>query len=136
MDAITDVVKAINAVKRGVKELPKTGDEIADLFETQGITGRLGSMAACPLANYLSDYVSSCGVPCDITVDTGQITLDSDDYGVNVATPEHLGEFVKNFDAGQYPFLVDAKDDDPWAHYVDLDSDVCVKHIGQIEDAG
>lgn len=86
----------------------ETADEIADFFRKEGIKGYRGEIESCPIANYVS---AGCGGKVQMD-DKSLITIDPTNPEKEVGwVLEHtpaMAEFIKRFDAGDYPDLVAA----------------------------
>lgn len=69
-----------------------------------GFRGRRSVSNACPVARYLADV---CGR--GVAVTDRDVTVDSDDHRtfVNFPLPAPVAAFVREFDQGRYPFLVE-----------------------------
>lgn len=74
-------------------------DQIADYLFTHGHTGRVGESETCPVHRYLRAVTGR-----DVAVAPGMLLPDNGPY---VGMPEVVTEFVRRFDRGDYPDLID-----------------------------
>jgi hypothetical protein len=80
--------------------LPTEADEIARVFTELGITGRRGKTCSCPVAEYLkAETGREVEVAMDVVYSTG---------APKVVLPHHVVRFIRSFDHGRYPQLIDA----------------------------
>lgn len=82
--------------------LPSTGLGIALNLEARSMRGEQCYSAGCPSSNYLGQMVGwevVAGLEC-ITVDTAH-------WHIRVTTPPALQDFMRRFDSGEFPLLVD-----------------------------
>lgn len=78
--------------------------QIHDYFLEQKIQGRRGRAYSCPVAQFVNNALGVPGyqVTC---ADTMMVTVPL--RAVRVPTPLAVGEFIREFDLGNYPDLVD-----------------------------
>ncbi len=85
---------------------------VAETLRAKGIKGRPCESSRCPIANWL-------------VTETGAVTVevDSDIYFRHAGahglwidpTPDAVAEFIRRFDEGDFPDLIDDGDSDDWA---------------------
>lgn len=84
------------------KEIERLGtlqpDEIAVEMQEMAMYGATGNPYYCPLARY---FKIIDGFKNDIVVSSSDVDINSKSYPL----PPNVGEFVKRFDAEQYPEL-------------------------------
>jgi hypothetical protein len=86
-----------------VHDLPNYPTEIARLLHNLGITGRRGEATNCPLGNFVRWRVPGLGLAY-VAIDLDMVDLGGGDW---FEFPEHVYAFVRNFDEGCYPTLVE-----------------------------
>lgn len=92
------------SLDQALAELPDTADGIAAYLIEQECRGRRRNARCCPVANYLT----GTGEFFDADVDPALIdALIEGDQEARVETPAHIAEFIKRFDDGEWPELVD-----------------------------
>lgn len=83
-----------------------SSQEVADLLRSHGARGDRGVLGTCPISN----FAAAC-VPSALSIETDQdgitLHLDSDLIHLLHIDSVHVTEFVKNFDSGLYPDLVE-----------------------------
>jgi hypothetical protein len=93
------------ALKSAVNALPRTEDGIAGFLGRLGVKGKLSCEKKCVLANYFAAAVNKPHV----VVDGNRVEVFADkNHDKELATaklPNAAGEFISNFDHGEYPFL-------------------------------
>lgn len=102
----TDVVwvRAEAALGEALRSLPTTPGTVADYLERAGVTGAAGVPDSCPLACWLRDVLAA---EVDGVAVNGKVVAHvRHGHGVvTKALPQHLRDFVAQFDAGAYPTL-------------------------------
>lgn len=94
-------------VRRAVRELGDTPDEIAKSLEKRGIRGAKGDPRTCPVAQFLDEEVndgfvfSVLGASVKIK-SPSEVTIAVLDFSVRSA----LNEFTTHFDKGHFPDLI------------------------------
>lgn len=89
-----------------------TADQVARYLQEKGITGKLEDGCNCPLAKFLRRAAPDCSVVIDEIKAQSECviwieTIDSESrYAIRL--PKVLADFVRSFDAGLYPLLVDS----------------------------
>jgi hypothetical protein len=78
----------------------QTADEVAAFLKEKGITGRVALALHCPVAAYLSSQGGDIG---------GAVYTQYASQNVLVKVPEPVFAFIRAFDAGKYPELVEVK---------------------------
>lgn len=102
--SLTIDVEEVVTTALGKLEACGSSRQIHDFFLEQKILGRRGRAYACPVAQYVN---TALGVP-DYQVtcaDTAMVAVPL--RAVRVQTPLAVGEFIREFDLGSYPDLVD-----------------------------
>ena len=92
--------------KERYKTLAEQEDDgyVADLLEDMGCYGSPGFSMLCPVADY---FVKSSDVRhCCVSPD--RILIEQDGEVTEHPTPEPVADFLRMFDAGGYPDLVEA----------------------------
>lgn len=89
-------------LQKALSELPRSADEIALKFLSEGVKGRRRTPWACPISNYLSREGCDCplvsSVAAHIVKDNGDLEF--------VDLPKDVRVFVSKFDEGDYQELV------------------------------
>lgn len=97
-------------LQEAVEELAqKSPEEIAALLREKGIHGRRNLAMSCPLANYLT--VETDITPFSVIVGPYSIigdTLSLEHY--STPTPNSVAAFIKAFDSGKYPDLIEEEE--------------------------
>lgn len=81
-----------------INSLPKSPEQIRKLFQELGIKGGICESSGCPIARYLKLKTNSIHI-----VSSVRIYQCNDKY--EYKTPEHVAQFMANFDQGYYPEL-------------------------------
>jgi hypothetical protein len=79
-------------------------DSIARRLWGLSICGRWHNSYRCPLSLYLKRFVGEGKV---MVADATMIVMLPHNTSVQLALPYHVSSFVRRFDAGEYPFLLD-----------------------------
>jgi hypothetical protein len=93
-------------VDQALGELPDTALGIATYLIEQECRGVRHRTDRCPIANYLrgtGEFDDLDVDPASITVWTGEQTFEE------VLTPEHIAAFIRRFDGGEWPDLIEAE---------------------------
>jgi hypothetical protein len=100
-DALTHTIQqALDAFKPC-----KTAHEVADLLRIRKIRGRPASPTDCPIAQFIKSAIpDTSSVAVDVEYHEVKISERHDGYG-ELSLPWEVGEFIQNFDQGQYPDL-------------------------------
>ena len=88
-----------------VKWLGNTSEEVANSLRALGVKGD-GGERSCPVAIAINKHANGWG---GIQVDTNGYLTYGDCQIVDPQTTEAVQQFVKDFDAGKYPDLVEVK---------------------------
>lgn len=96
----TDLITRLHAE---LVALGDTADAIADRLRAKGIKGLQQDDYRCPIAH----LIRTLGVEEVAVCENAIQFLDNDCYGVEIATPEAIEQFIQNFDGGMYLDLVD-----------------------------
>jgi hypothetical protein len=95
-------------LKRLVKAIDfDTADEVADFLHKRGIKGNRVEANSCPVAQYITS--SNFGFEWASVFDTisaGRNVDDNNSADITIATPKTVLKFIKEFDLGKYPQLV------------------------------
>jgi hypothetical protein len=91
----------IATVYEAVADLPDTSAGIAQLLERLGITGFRYDGDHCPLAEYIRWRL---GHPGFLVVDACAIEVAHNEW---FDTPDHVADFIRDFDRSCYPTLVE-----------------------------
>lgn len=76
-------------------------DAIAQLLKDQGIKGVRVLSDHCPVANFVREETS-----VDISISDSRFeTWEDSSWKVAGDTPDNVGQFIRKFDTGEYPFL-------------------------------
>lgn len=97
------------ALKRVIRELPKTTDGIAGYLGRLGVKGKTGCEDKCVLANY---FAAALRTPF-VSVDGGSVSVYATKHDFQdgeacafADLSEATGNFVSSFDFKAYPFLI------------------------------
>lgn len=109
-DAITE-----EWLTRTLTDLGDTADDVAATLRDAAIKGRRSNAVQCPVARYLArrvaEHASSTqarvNVHDDATVLVATSSAHSEDLIVSVALPDPVLDFIRDFDEGAYPDLID-----------------------------
>lgn len=98
---------ALDKLQHALATLPETPNEIAQLLQLQGVTGHRMHASRCVLAKYLSDAVGAL-----VTIRPNRMSRDGEWTAVAkgeglLVLPKHIRAFVKYFDSGAFPDLVE-----------------------------
>lgn len=113
MATSTALELAIATITERLDRLPSDPDHVAEYLLALGYTGRRNSAAhRCPLARYLSDNLAGVAVRVD-DLDDQISVLDGDLTGrlvhIEPLLPG-LTTFIRRFDDGEYPDLLEVDD--------------------------
>lgn len=89
-------------LEEAIKSLPDTSSTVATFLKQESCKGLRYYSGACPLANYLS---KKTGKPIIVGANYAVDAFDLRD--VKMFLPNHLSDFVYDFDMGAYPELVE-----------------------------
>ena len=78
-----------------------TTKEIAKYLEGEGITGHQTNAKACPVARYLQRETEH-----NVQVTIGHVMIVGRRIMEVMYLPQHLSDFIVEFDAGYYPELI------------------------------
>jgi hypothetical protein len=97
-------VEGVTTTALGKLEACGSSRQIHDYFVEQKIQGRRGRAYACPIAQFVNDAlgVADYQVTC---ADTLVVAIPL--RAVRVPTPPAVADFIRDFDGGSYPDLVD-----------------------------
>lgn len=93
-------------VENLLRELGDTPEKVAGTLRQANVRGKIDSVTSCPVAKYLKSrlgrtYTVGVGLNyVDVWADLGEKKTAS------VELPESVKQFIRNFDAGRYPDLV------------------------------
>jgi hypothetical protein len=126
-----DYEKARVEIAKWLNELNELGsaDAIADKLLKDGYEGNQGEPTSCPIARFLDDKISGMEEIADMKVSVNGPDVKIVGDG-SVPSPRHVGDFVSNFDDGDFPDLVlggldedEDEEDDPDDDLDDYDLD-------------
>jgi len=86
-----------------VDELDDRSFRIADFLVRQGIKGDRDNCTSCPIAEYVLRATGARWA--DVTATEIEVAY-RDGSAQVVETPEHVVDFIEDFDGGRYPELV------------------------------
>lgn len=96
----------VKELKAAADQLPDSAEEIRSFLASEGIMGIPEEGYDCPLARFFTKKVPGCY----ISVDGSYVEVEDSDFrtvtGVEL-DKKSLNTFVRKFDRGQYPELID-----------------------------
>lgn len=98
-------------VRRALKRLTRLSPKgIAKLLAQEGIKGRPGWSHLCPVARFLSRE-AGCEVLVDFVAGDELVAILDEGYNwpLQIKVPDSVKEFVKRFDNGEFPELIEGE---------------------------
>lgn len=80
-----------------------TPDEIARLFADEDVVGLVCTSDECPVARYIWKVTGEY-------IQVGPSVWQELEFAARQDLPRNVDEFVKRFDSGQYPYLIEGEE--------------------------